>query len=154
MKKSKRFCHPISLSKQSSIFRKPKYSSAIPSPPNSKQKISFVAVSPKREMNNNNYSSNNNNNNNNDSFLLKQKYFHKANRLKSTSNYFSFINPCSICSLKKKQSVHNNNNNNNQNSSNKSQLLLSSSEMYSNIKERSINHYQDITIHNIKHKNV
>ena len=154
MKKSKRFCHPISLSKQSSIFRKPKYSSAIPSPPNSKQKISFVAVSPKREMNNNNYSSNNNNNNNNDSFLLKQKYFHKANRLKSTSNYFSFINPCSICSLKKKQSVHNNNNNHNQNSTNKSQLLLSSSEMYSNIKERSINHYQDIPIHNIKHKHV
>ena len=144
MKKSKRFCHPISLSKQSSIFRKPKYSSAIPSPPNSKQKISFVAVSPKREINNNNYS-----NNNNDSFLLKQKYFHKANRLKSTSNYFSFINPCSICSLKKKQSVHNN-----QNSANKSQLLLSSSEMYSNIKERSINHYQDIPIHNIKQKHV
>ena len=82
MKKSKRFCHPISLSKQSSIFRKPKYSSAIPSPPNSKQKISFVAVSPKREINNNNYSCNNNNN---DSFLLKHHITHTP--VKSFHNF-------------------------------------------------------------------
>ena len=123
MKKSKRFCHPISLSKQSSLIRKPKNFSAVPSPRNSKQKISFIVNSPKKD---------------NDSFLLKQKFIHKNKDLNSNSTYLSFINPNSICSLKKKQSFQHN-------LSAKSHLLLSSIDMYANKKDRTINNYRDIS---------